>query len=132
MSVWDTFFSCQDERNFEPQPHHNRPVKSYSLFSIGWEEEGQENDLKAYEGSATLHNNMKRKSNEERTSPPKNDNGINYDWTSGCHVFASMNDLLKIDSRKEPLSSNLAHNDSMDLDSLSYTGSLNGKQKQYV
>ena len=107
-------------------------MKSYSLFSIGWEEEGQENDLKAYEGSATLHNNMKRKSNEERTSPPKNDNGINYDWTSGCHVFASMNDLLKIDSRKEPLSSNLAHNDSMDLDSLSYTGSLNGKQKQYV
>ena len=51
-------------------------MTSDSLFSIGWEEEGQENDLKAYEGSATLDNNMKRKSNEERTPPPKNDNGM--------------------------------------------------------
>ena len=126
ISVWDTFFSCQDERNLKPQPH-NCPVKSDSLFSIGWEEEGQEVDLKAYEGSATLDNNMKRNSNEERTPPPKIDNGTNYDWTSGCHVFASMNDLIGSDSRKEPLSSNLARNDSMDLDSLSYTGSLNGK-----
>jgi len=126
-SVWKTFFSCDDERAFEPQPY-DRSVKSDIPLSTGWEEEGQEVDLNTYEGSMGLDGNIQMKDTEERCPPPKNENGINFDWTSGCQVFASMHDMIGIANDKEPSSSVLSRNDSMDLDSLSYTGSLNGKR----